>query len=64
MNRHLMVAVFEGDVLSTAVQIEATRELDGLEAGLVDLRLRVTADRESEPEPVPVLDWRPVAVCC
>ncbi len=56
--------VFEGDVLSTTIEVEATRELDGLEAGLVDLRLRVTADRESEPEPVPVLDWRPVAVSC
>ena len=43
--------VFEGDVLSTTIEVEATRELGGLEAGLVDLRLRVTADRESEPSP-------------
>jgi acyl dehydratase len=55
--------VFEGDVLSTTVEVEATHGLEGTDAGLLDLRMRVTADRR-EGEGVPVLDWRAIAVIC
>ena len=55
--------VFEGDVLSTTIEVEATHGLDGTDAGLLDLRMRVTADRR-EGEGVPVLDWRAIAVIC
>jgi 2-methylfumaryl-CoA hydratase len=55
--------VFEGDVLSTTVEVEATHALDGTNAGLLDLRMLVGADR-GEGEAVPVLDWRAIAVIC
>jgi acyl dehydratase len=55
--------VFEGDVLSTAIEVEATHELAGTEAGLLDLRMRVAADR-GEGEAAPVLDWGAIAVIC
>ena len=55
--------VFEGDVLSTTVEVEATHGLEATDAGLLDLRMRVTADRR-EGEGVPVLDWRAIAVIC
>ena len=56
--------VFEQDVLSTTVEVEGTQALDGLDAGLVDLRMLVSADRGAGEEPKPVLDWRAVAVMC
>ena len=56
--------VFEGDVLSTTVEVEGTHELDGVDAGLVDLRMLVGADRGADEEPKPVLDWRAIAVIC
>ena len=55
--------VFEGDVLSTTVEVEGRHELDGANAGLLDLRAVVGADR-GEEEDAPVLDWRAVAVIC
>ncbi len=56
--------VFEEDVLSTTVEVEGTHELDGVDAGLVDLRMLVSADRGTDEEPKPVLDWRAIAVIC
>jgi acyl dehydratase len=51
--------VFEGDVLHTSVEVEASRP--GPAGGRVlDLRVRGRAAREGEE--VEVLDWRPVAV--
>jgi acyl dehydratase len=47
--------VFEGDVLATALTVEAVHPLE--QGGLVDLRAQTTADRGGEG-PVPVLDWR------
>jgi 2-methylfumaryl-CoA hydratase len=55
--------VFEGDVLSTTVEAEAGHELDGTDAGLVDLRMLVSADR-GDGELAPVLDWRAIAMIC
>jgi len=51
-----LAPVFEGDVLSTELTLEAKHD-----DGLLDLRARVDAHRE-EAEPVPVLDWRLVGV--
>ena len=47
--------VFEGDVLGTALTVEAVHPLE--QGGLVDLRAQTTADRGDEG-PAPVLDWR------
>lgn len=55
--------VFEGDVLRSTVEVEGRHELDGADAGLLDLRAVVGADR-GEEEDAPVLDWRAVAVIC
>jgi len=52
-----LAPVFEGDVLSTELTLEAKHE-----GGLLDLRARVDAHREGDAEPVPVLDWRLVGV--
>ncbi|HYF24959.1 MAG TPA: hotdog domain-containing protein, partial [Baekduia sp.] len=46
--------VFEGDRLASTVEVEA---VDG---SLVDLRVRVAADRDDDP--ADVLDWRPVVL--
>ncbi len=55
--------VFEGDVLATTVEVEGLHEVDGVDAGLADLRMAVSADR-GEDAPTPVLDWRAIAVIC
>lgn len=54
--------VFEQDVLRTDLIVEATRSLDGADAGLVDLRALVSAERGDGGEVEPVLDWRFAAV--
>jgi hypothetical protein len=46
--------VFEGDVLSTELTVEAVHPLET--GGLVDLRAVTTAERDGEA--APVLDWR------
>ena len=46
--------VFEGDVLSTELTVEAVRPLEN--GGLVDLRAVTTAERDGEA--APALDWR------
>lgn len=48
--------VFEGDVLNTELHVESTAA-----EGLATLRAQVTATRHDE-QPVPVLDWRFVAL--
>lgn len=50
--------VFAGDILSTELTVGAARPLGGADAGLVDLRARVRADRGEGTEPEDVLDWR------
>jgi acyl dehydratase len=54
--------VFEGDILATELTVETVESLDPVDAGLVDVRAAVGADRDGEEEPVPVLDWRFVGV--
>jgi len=54
--------VFEGDVLSTELTVEGIEALDRSAGGLVDLRAVVHAHRDGSDEPVPVLDWRFVAL--
>ena len=55
--------VFEGDVLSTVLSIEARHALtDASGAGLLDVRALVTASREGAQEGQPVLDWRLLAL--
>jgi 2-methylfumaryl-CoA hydratase len=54
--------VFEGDILSTVVTVEAKHELPDADAGLLDLRAVVAADRVGADGPQTVLDWRLVAV--
>ena len=49
--------MFEGDVLAHRVEVEGLHELDGVDAGLADLRMAVSADR-GEDAAAPVLDWR------
>ena len=51
-----LAPVFEGDVLSTELRLEAKQP--AADGGLVDLRALVAAHREGTDEPVPVLDWR------
>ncbi len=57
--------VFEGDVLRTAVTVDATHPL-AEEGGLVDLHVLVYAERGQEaPEPgtgIAVLDWRVIGL--
>lgn len=48
--------VFEGDVLSTELTVEAVHSLEG--GGLADLRAVTAAEREGKGERTPVLDWR------
>ena len=55
--------VFEGDVLATTVEVEGLHEVDGVDAGLANLRMAVSAGR-GEDAPTPVLDWRAIAVIC
>ena len=50
-------------MLATTVEVEGRHELDGADAGLLDLRMRGEADR-GEGEAAPVLDWRAIAVIC
>ncbi len=50
--------VFEGDVLSTELEVTAVRPLGHVDAGLVDLRALVHAQRDGAGVPVPVLEWR------
>lgn len=52
--------VFEGDVLRTELHVEGTTPFE--QGGLAHLRALVSAVREGEPEPEPVLDWRFVAL--
>jgi len=54
--------VFEGDVLSTELTLDAAEPLDAADARLVDLRAAVSAHRDGEEGPVPVLDWRFIGV--
>jgi 2-methylfumaryl-CoA hydratase len=54
--------VFEGDILSTVLTVEAKHHLDDVDAGLLDLRAVVAADRGDPDGPAGVLDWRLVAV--
>jgi acyl dehydratase len=57
--------VFEGDVLRTEIEVEAKEALPG-GGGLVDLRVRVHAERAAtSPDSgreVPVLDWRTIGL--
>lgn len=52
--------VFEGDILRSEIEVEQTHPLE--QGGLVDLRVRVYAERgDQAPEPgrdIQVLDWR------
>jgi acyl dehydratase len=50
--------VYEGDILSTLVTVEDTHELDDVDAGIVEVRAVMHAEREGADEPQPVLDWR------
>ncbi len=52
--------VFEGDVLSTELTLEAIWPVEAREdsCALLDLRALVHADRAGADEPVQVLDWR------
>ncbi|MEO9119557.1 MAG: MaoC family dehydratase [Solirubrobacteraceae bacterium] len=52
--------VFEGDILSTELTLEAVElvELAGDSCSLLDLRALVVAHRADAREPAPVLDWR------
>ena len=54
--------VFEGDILSTVLSVEAKHPLHAVQAGLVDLRAVVQADRGGPDGRQTVLDWRLVAV--
>ena len=54
--------VFEGDILSTVLTVEATHALPDADAGLVDLRAVVAADRGGADGRQTVLDWRLLAV--
>jgi acyl dehydratase len=55
--------VLEGDTLSSEIELERIEPLDGHGgASLAHLRCRVSATRDGSPEPVEVLDWRPVGV--
>jgi acyl dehydratase len=54
--------VFEGDILSTVLTVEAKYPLHPVDAGLLDLRAVVAADRGLAEGPQTVLDWRLVAV--
>lgn len=54
--------VFEQDILSTRLTVEAVRSPADLDAGLVDLRAVVEAERGAGGERTTVLDWRFVAV--
>lgn len=54
--------VFESDVLSTQLTVEAKHPLESTAAGLVELRAIVHAERRGAEEPQPVLDWRFIAV--
>jgi acyl dehydratase len=53
--------VYEGDVLHSMVEVEATAPAAG-GATLLDLRVRTHAIRAEADEPQPVLDWRPIGV--
>jgi 2-methylfumaryl-CoA hydratase len=48
--------VFEGDVLSTELTVEAAHPLEA--GGLLDLRAVTAAERDGQGERTPVLDWR------
>jgi len=54
--------VFEGDILSTVITVEAKHPLHEPDAGLLDLRAVVGADRGGPDGRQTVLDWRLVAV--
>jgi acyl dehydratase len=56
-----LAPVFEGDVLALELTLEGKRPLPGGDAGLLDLRARVTAERD-DGTIVPVLDWSLVGV--
>ena len=55
--------VLEGDTLSSEIELERVEPLAGHDgARLAHLRCRVSATRDGSPDPVEVLDWRPVGV--
>jgi len=54
--------VFEGDILNTVLTVEAKHRLPDADAGLLDLRAVVQADRGESDGRHTVLDWRLVAV--
>jgi acyl dehydratase len=54
--------VFEGDVLASEVSVEQMAPLEGVDAALVDLRVRTTADPGGVNAPSLVLDWRPIGL--
>ncbi|MDP9228516.1 MAG: MaoC family dehydratase [Actinomycetota bacterium] len=56
-----LAPVFEGDVLGSEVEVEAVHPLEN-GGGLVDLRVRVEAERADGGERLPVLDWRPLGL--
>jgi acyl dehydratase len=49
--------VFEGDVLATQLTVVGVEALEEADAGLVDLRALVQAERGGADDPQPVLDW-------
>jgi acyl dehydratase len=53
--------VYEGDVLHSTVEVEASTPAPG-GATLLDLRVRTDAVRAGADDPQPVLDWRPIGV--
>jgi acyl dehydratase len=57
-----LAPVFEGDVLRSAVAIEAVQPLADEGGALVDLRIETLAERIEGGQREPVLDWRLVAV--
>ena len=54
--------VFDGDVLASEVSVEGVQPLEGVDAALVDLRVRTTADPGGANPPSLVLDWRVIGL--
>ena len=57
-----LAPVFEEDVLSSELTVESARQAADLDAGLVDLRTVVEAERAADGGRTTVLDWRFVAL--
>jgi acyl dehydratase len=55
-----LAPVYEGDTLHSELELERIEPVPG--GGLLHLRSLVQASREQDEDPVPVLDWRFVAV--